>query len=164
MTRAADVHEAAGLPGLIGRAIDARIDARLDAVAAWLGAEVARHVELLRSADRAIPPNVRATLVQHLATYVGPSADAPLLVGERDDPLAPSLLRKARVSARTEVGRPDLHLPDLRHTGATFAAATGASTKELMARLGPLLTRGSPALQHATADRDEALANVRPLR
>ncbi len=108
----------------------------------------------------AIPPNIRAVLAQHLANYVGPAADAPLLVGERGDPLAPSLLRKAWVSARTKVGRPDLHLHDLRHTGATFAAATGASTKELMARLGHSSPVAALRYQHATEDRDEVLANA----
>jgi hypothetical protein len=31
---------------------------------------------------------------------------------------------------------PGLHFHDLRHVGGTLAAATGASLKELMARLG----------------------------
>ena len=39
----------------------------------------------------------------------------------------PEALARARLAA----GRPDLHLHDLRHTGSTWAAATGASTREL---------------------------------
>jgi integrase len=33
-------------------------------------------------------------------------------------------------------GLPDLHFHDLRHTGGTLAAATGATLKEPLARLG----------------------------
>jgi Phage integrase family len=51
-----------------------------------------------------------------------------------------------------------LRFHDLRHTAATLAAATGATTKELMERMG----HASPAValryQHVMADRQAALA------
>ena len=47
---------------------------------------------------------------------------------------------------------------DLRHTGNTLAAATGASTKELMVRMGHASMRAALIYQHATADRDQAIA------
>jgi integrase len=50
--------------------------------------------------------------------------------------------------ARTKVGRQDLHFHDLRHTSNTLAAATGASTKELMARYGHSSPRA--ALRNST--------------
>jgi hypothetical protein len=40
------------------------------------------------------------------------------------------------IKARERVGLPGLHFHDLRHTGGTLTAATGATLKELMARLG----------------------------
>jgi hypothetical protein len=49
---------------------------------------------------------------------------------------------------------------DLRHVGGTLAAATGASLKELMARLGHSSTRAAMIYQHATRDRDEAIAKA----
>jgi len=55
---------------------------------------------------------------------------------------------------------PDLRLHDLRHTGNTLAASTGASTKELMSRLGHSSPRAAPIYQHATADRDAAIAGA----
>ena len=55
---------------------------------------------------------------------------------------------------------PDLRLHDLRHTGNTLAASTGASTKELMSRLGHLSPRAALIYQHATADRDAAIAGA----
>lgn len=56
------------------------------------------------------------------------------------------------------VGMPQLHLHDLRHAGNTWAAATGASTKELMARMGHSNAAAALRYQHATADRDQAIA------
>jgi hypothetical protein len=41
-----------------------------------------------------------------------------------------------------------------------LAAATGASLKELMGRLGHLSTRAAMIYQHATRDRDEAIAKA----
>jgi integrase len=49
-------------------------------------------------------------------------------------------------------------LHDLRHTGNTMAAATGASLRELMERMGHSSTRAALIYQHATRERDEAIA------
>ena len=57
-----------------------------------------------------------------------------------------------------EVDRPDLHLHDLRHSGNTWAAATGASTAELMARMGHASPVAALRYQHATEKRDRAIA------
>ena len=60
----------------------------------------------------------------------------------------------------TAAGVPDAHFHDLRHTGGTLAATTGATTKELMARLGHSSTRAAMVYQHATRDRDKAIADA----
>lgn len=52
-----------------------------------------------------------------------------------------------------------MRLHDLRHVAGTMAAATGASTKELMHRLGHASPRAALRYQHATAKRDEAIAD-----
>ena len=49
---------------------------------------------------------------------------------------------------------------DLRHTGNTLAATTGASTRELMARMGHASPRAALIYQHASADRDRAIADA----
>jgi len=46
----------------------------------------------------------------------------------------------------------------LRHTGNTLAAATGASTCQLMARMGHASPRAALIYQHATSERDHAIA------
>jgi len=58
------------------------------------------------------------------------------------------------------VGLPELHFHDLRHTGNTLAAATGASTKELMSRLGHASAQAALRYQHATRERDQAIADA----
>ena len=53
---------------------------------------------------------------------------------------------------------PDLRWHDLRHSGATLAAATGASLAELMARLGHSTPSAAMRYQHAVAGRDREIA------
>ena len=62
--------------------------------------------------------------------------------------------------ARLAVGMADLHFHDLRHTGGTLSAATGATLKELMARLGHSSVRAAMIYQHASRDRDQAIAKA----
>jgi integrase len=52
------------------------------------------------------------------------------------------------------------HFHDLRHTGDTRAAAAGASTKELMHRMGHGSMRAALIYQHATSERDHEIAKV----
>lgn len=51
-----------------------------------------------------------------------------------------------------------LHLHDLRHAAGTLAAQTGATTRELMARLGHASPAGAQRYQHAAERRDVAIA------
>ena len=57
------------------------------------------------------------------------------------------------------VGLDDLRFHDLRHTAGTLAARTGATTKELMVRLGHSSPNASLVYQHASADRDQKIAD-----
>jgi integrase len=57
-------------------------------------------------------------------------------------------------------GMPDVHFHDLRHTGGTHTACAGATTKELMARLGHSSPRAALIYQHATRERDKAIADA----
>jgi hypothetical protein len=53
-----------------------------------------------------------------------------------------------------------MHFHDLRHTGNTLAAAAGASTKELMARMGHASARAALIYQHAVRERAVAIAGA----
>ncbi|WP_234437904.1 tyrosine-type recombinase/integrase [Streptomyces sp. WM6368] len=59
-----------------------------------------------------------------------------------------------------EAGIKGLHFHDLRHTGNTLAASTGASTRELMTRMGHSTARAALIYQHASADRDRLIADA----
>ena len=63
-----------------------------------------------------------------------------------------------RIPAVREGGLDGLRFHDLRHTAGTLAARTGATTKELMARLGHASANAALVYQHASADRDRAIA------
>jgi integrase len=53
---------------------------------------------------------------------------------------------------------PDFHFHDLRHTGNQLAAVAGATTKELMRRMGHSTVRGAMRYQHSTDRRDRQIA------
>ena len=58
-----------------------------------------------------------------------------------------------------EAGLPaGFHFHDLRHTGNNLAAASGASTRELMYRMGHGSMRAALIYQHATSQRDREIA------
>ena len=71
-----------------------------------------------------------------------------------------STLNRVWQRARKTVGRPDLFLHDLRHSGLTWAAASGAAVAELMRRGGHANPRAALRYQHATEDRDRAIADA----
>jgi integrase len=58
-----------------------------------------------------------------------------------------------------EAGLPEgFRFHDLRHTGNTLAASSGASTRELMHRMGHASMRAALIYQHATSKRDREIA------
>ncbi len=57
-------------------------------------------------------------------------------------------------------GLPPVRPHELRHTGATLAAATGATTKELMRRLGHSSAAAALMYQHAVDERDSEIARA----
>ncbi|WP_371643528.1 NUDIX domain-containing protein [Streptomyces sp. NBC_00597] len=59
-----------------------------------------------------------------------------------------------------KAGIKGLHFHDLRHTGNSLAASTGASTRELMARMGHSTARAALIYQHASADRNRLIADA----
>ena len=60
-----------------------------------------------------------------------------------------------------EAGLPaGFHFHDLRHTGNNLAAASGASTRELMYRMGHGSMRAALIYQHATSQRDREIADA----
>lgn len=108
----------------------------------------------------AFPREIAPELRWHLERFVEPGADSRVFVGPKGGRLRRSNFRLTWNKARDEAGLSGLHLHDLRHTGNTMAAATGASLRELMERMGHSSTRAALIYQHATRERDEAIATA----
>ncbi|WP_298207456.1 site-specific integrase [Ferrimicrobium sp.] len=106
-----------------------------------------------------VPAFVVEALRGHLEAFVGPQTEG-WLFGAGDRPVSPRTLDRAWNNARASINRPDLHFHDLRHSGLTWAAATGASVADLMRRGGHASTVAALRYQHSTEDRDRALSEA----
>ena len=83
-----------------------------------------------------LPPNALAALAAHLRDFVGPNKNAWLFPGQNGEPRNPKSFTRLWNKARDAIGRPELHYHDLRRSGLTWAAQTGATNAELMHRGG----------------------------
>lgn len=94
----------------------------------------------------------------HLRAFVGRAPGAYVFLGPKGARLTRSNFHRVWSTARAAVGVPDLHLHDLRHTGNTLAAETGATLRELMDRMGHRSTRAALIYLHARDHRDREIA------
>jgi integrase len=108
----------------------------------------------------ALPSFLIGRVRQHLESFSGPDGDSLVFRGVTGVQLTGNVLQVAWQRARAQVGRTDLRLHDLRHTGLTLAAATGATTVELMHRAGHSSSAAAMRYQHATKERDRIIANA----
>ena len=108
----------------------------------------------------AVPSNILQALREHLDRFVTAEPEAWLFAADDCGPMVPSTLDRAWQRARQTIGRPEVFLHDLRHSGLTWAAASGASVAELMRRGGHANPRAALRYQHATEDRDRAIADA----
>jgi len=105
-----------------------------------------------------IPQALGAILAQHLADYVGLEPAAVIFTNDHGRPIRATVWATAWNRARTETGV-DARLHDLRHLAGTMTAQTGATTKEVMARLGHSSIQAAMRYQHAAADRNREIAD-----
>lgn len=104
-----------------------------------------------------LPPHLLPELRAHLEQFVPADCEWVFCNGN-GQPIRRGSFRSVWWLARDRAGLPGFHFHDLRHTGNTLAAATGASTRELMARMGHASMRAAVLYQHATEERDAAIA------
>jgi integrase len=104
-----------------------------------------------------LPPHVLPFLREHLEKYAG---ETRLFVSSRGGPMAGDTLTQAFTRVRGRVGLDDFRFHDLRHTGQTLAAATGATLADLMRRLGHSSPAAAMRYLHAVGGRDEAIAEA----
>jgi integrase len=107
-----------------------------------------------------VPRQVMNALSRHLDAFAAPEPEALVVCGRGGSTLTRDALQGSWERARMTVGRPDLRLHDMRHTGLTLAAATGATTAELMHRAGHASAPAALRYQHASRDRDRRLSEA----
>ena len=97
-------------------------------------------------------------IANHIDTYTEEGSSDLLFRGPRGGPLRRAVLQRNWARARAKLGLDHLHFHDLRHTGNTLAASTGASTRELMVRMGHTSADAALRYQHASRERDRVIA------
>jgi integrase len=102
-----------------------------------------------------IPPHVLPVLREHMTMWAGPER---VFVGQHGQPMRGDAMRQAFGRARTSVGMAGFTFHDLRHTGQTLAASTGATIKDLMKRLGHASSAAANRYLHAVEGRDAEIA------
>ncbi|MBI3213142.1 MAG: site-specific integrase [Mycobacterium sp.] len=107
-----------------------------------------------------VPTHIRPAVVNHLRDHVGAAKSALLF----PDPVTGSFYTEGRFrgvffSARKAIGHEEMHFHDLRHFGGVMAAVAGATTKEVMDRLGHTTSSAAMRYQHVAAGRVDLLAD-----
>ena len=107
----------------------------------------------------ALPPSLVPAVIEHMAAHVRPELDAPLLPSSQNPraPVSQTAFDVAWRKAREPV-RPGFRFHSLRHTGLTEYARAGATLKELQERGRHKDVAVALRYQHATLERDRALA------
>ncbi|MGC5173346.1 tyrosine-type recombinase/integrase [Microbacterium sp. DT81.1] len=107
-----------------------------------------------------LPRFVVTELRAHMAHFVDAYPDALLFTrAAAGDPVPSQDLSRYMRKARAVIERPDLTWHDLRHTSATLAYRVGASTREVMDRLGHSTTRAAQIYAHTADDSGRLLAS-----
>lgn len=107
-----------------------------------------------------LPAPALEAVTDHLERFVGPKPEAWLFPGSGSEPVHPRTFARVWARAREAAGRPDLRLHDLRHSGLTWAAQTGATVAELMRQAGHASPAAAIRYQHAADERSKALADA----
>jgi integrase len=106
-----------------------------------------------------VPPHVAQLLRAHMKVHTGHGPEAFVFTTTRGQRLSKTAFTKSVKNGFASVGKPDMRVHDLRHVGATLAAQAGATTKELMSRIGHTSATMAMRYQIAAAERDAAIAD-----
>ncbi|KAB2973265.1 site-specific integrase [Streptomyces sp. SS1-1] len=107
----------------------------------------------------AFPTELMPDVRRHLDAYAGAGRDSHVFLGPQGGRLRRSNFRDDWINARKKAGiTADVHFHDLRHTGNTLAAS-GASLRELMTRMGHSTPRAALIYQHMVNGRDREIAD-----
>ena len=107
-----------------------------------------------------IPDALVPELAAHLEAFVAGDDGARVFTGAKGAPIRRHNWWAKWTAVTEAVGVTGLRFHDLRHTCNTLTAATGASTRELMHRMGHASAAAALRYQHATRDRDAVIAQA----
>lgn len=108
----------------------------------------------------ALPRWLMQKLRRHFDIYAESGQEGRVFIGPKGaTPLRPNF-SSVWATALDGAGLAGIHIHDLRHAGNHFAAMTGASTRELMGRMGHASMDAALIYQHRTADRDRTIADA----
>jgi integrase len=110
--------------------------------------------------DVTVPPHVAELLREHMQKHTGRGPEAFVFNTTRGRRLSTTAFTKSVKRGFAAVGKPDMRVHDLRHVGATLAAQAGATTKELMSRLGHTTPGMAMRYQIAAQERDVKIAEA----
>lgn len=105
-----------------------------------------------------IPPSLVPVVQAHLDSYVGQEPSALVFTGAKGGAVRRSNFQKHWTAALATAGLAEVHFHDLRHTGNTLTAHSGATLSDLMARMGHSSTRAARIYLHTSSDRDRTVA------
>ena len=106
-----------------------------------------------------LPKVAAEALEQHLAQYVGNDPESLIFTNGKGSLVTSSELSGWFIPARNRAGLPTLRWHDLRSTGLTIAASTGASITALMNRAGHTSVRAAMIYQKLTKADDQKIAD-----
>jgi integrase len=109
----------------------------------------------------ALPSALVAVVREHLVEFPPSDPEELIFKGPKGAALRRNNFHRSVhwLERVAEAGLPKgFRFHDLRHTGNTLAASSGASTRELMHRMGHASMRAALIYQHATSDRDREIA------
>jgi len=109
-----------------------------------------------------VPKAIIPILRQHLSIFVKAEPGALVFPGAMGGPLRRGNFNRmsAWPYAVRSIGAEGLHFHDLRHTGNTFAASSGAGLRDLMARMGHDSERAAMIYQHEARGADQAITDA----
>jgi integrase len=109
----------------------------------------------------ALPSVLAQAVREHIAEFPPDDPDDLIFKGPKGAALRRNNFHRSVCwpECVAKAGLPDgFRFHDLRHTGNTLAASSGASTRELMHRMGHASMRAALIYQHATSKRDREIA------
>lgn len=107
----------------------------------------------------ALPMWLVPQVEKHFIDYAELLPDGQVFVGPWGGTPARPNFSPIWARALTKAGLTGIHVHELRHTGNHLAAISGASTRELMGRMGHVSVDAALVYQHRTESRDRPIAD-----